>query len=209
MSLIETKKNEKYRIVIFLGRNGDKKISHSETFYGTKKEAKLRESELKIQLRDRTFVRRNNMTLYDLSIEYLEIQKPKLSPKTYVTYEQRMNFIISRIGHIKLMDLTPRILEGFYTDLRTKYRTAKGTPLSSTTIRSYYAIINNMLVHAVKWDYLARNPNEKVDKPKRARTHIECYSPEEVDKLISVLPSEPLKYQDFHVLSRRVCPLRR
>lgn len=201
MSLIEVKRNEKYRIVIFLGTNGNKKITQSETFYGQKKDAKLREAELKMQLRDNTYIRKTNMTIYDLSLEYLKVQKAKLSPKTYITYEHRMEFITSRIGHVKLSGLTVKILEDFYTNLRTKYRTAKGTTLSPTTIQSYYAIINNMLERAVKWDYIASNPNLKIEKPKRARTNIQCYSPDEVDELLRVLQFEPIKYQAIIMLA--------
>ena len=47
MSVREIIRNQKYQIEIPLGYNGDKKIRHFETFYGGKKEAKLRESKLK------------------------------------------------------------------------------------------------------------------------------------------------------------------
>jgi integrase len=59
----------------------------------------------------------------------------------------------------------------------------------------FSTIINNMLKQAVRWDYITHNPNLRISKPKRARAKIQCYSPEEVDKLLEVLKNEPLKYQ--------------
>ena len=43
MAIQELLKNKKYKIDIPIGYNGNKRIRHIETFYGGKKEAKLRE----------------------------------------------------------------------------------------------------------------------------------------------------------------------
>ena len=63
------------------------------------------------------------------------------------------------------------------------------------TPKDYYALINNMLEVAVKWDYLNFNPNTKIEKPKRARSNASCYSKEDMVKLLQCLMQEPLKYQ--------------
>ena len=57
----------------------------------------------------------------------------------------------------------------------------------------FSTIINNMLKQAVRWDYITHNPNLRISKPKRARAKIQCYSPEEVDKLLEVLKNELAK----------------
>lgn len=56
MSIREIERNKKYQIEIVLGYNGETKIRHYETFYGKKSEAKFREFELKIQLRDESTI---------------------------------------------------------------------------------------------------------------------------------------------------------
>ena len=61
--------------------------------------------------------------------------------------------------------------------------------------------INNMLSQAVRWDYIKTNPNERIEKPKRKKAEVQCYSPDEVDKLLEVLPNEPLKYQAIILLA--------
>lgn len=58
-----------------------------------------------------------------------------------------------------------------------------------------------MLQVAVKWEYISNNPNVKIEKPKRARANISCYSTEETAKLLECLSNEPLKYQAIIVLA--------
>jgi integrase len=58
-----------------------------------------------------------------------------------------------------------------------------------------------MLEYAVKCGYIQENPNAKIDKPKKAKADIPYYTPEEVEKLISVLQLEPIKYQAIILLA--------
>lgn len=195
MSIREIEKNKRYQIEIPLGYRGSQKVRHFETYYGTKKDAKIKEYQLKIQLKEGSYIRKSDMTFEDLSREYLKIQKGILSLKTYVNYEHRMITINEHLGYIKLKNLNAKILENFYDYLRKDYISIRGKHISSTTVQHYYMIINNMLEHAIKWDYITYNPNQRIDKPKRTRANISCYSPEEVDKLMEVLKKEPLKHQ--------------
>lgn len=195
MSVRELVRNKKYQIEIPLSYNGNKKNRHFETFYGGKKDALLREAKLKMQLKEGSFVPKNNLTIQDLSEEYLNYKKGILSPKTYRTYCQRMILINEHIGYVKVRNITAKILDKFYTYLRTEHLSAKGTPYSPTTLQDYYALINNMLEVAVKWDYLNFNPNTKIEKPKRARSNASYYSKEDMVKLLQCLMQEPLKYQ--------------
>lgn len=201
MSIREMEKNKRYQIEIPLGYRGDQKIRHYETYYGTKKEARMREFELKIQLKEGSYIKKTNMTVEDLSKEYLRIQKEILSPKTYINYEHRMVIINEHLGYFKLQDLNTKVIENFYNYMRKDYVSARGGKLSPTTIQHYYNIINNMLLQAVRWEYISHNPNEKIAKPKRTKPNIQCYSPKEVDKLLEALKQEPIKYQAIIMLA--------
>lgn len=201
MSVREIERNKKYQIEIVLGYNGGTKIRHYETFIGKKSEAKLREYELKTLLRDGSTFQKNNLTIKDLSMEYLKYQKDILSPKTYINYEYRLRLVMKKIEYVKIKELNVKILENFYHFLRHGYTSVRGKSLSPTTIQSYYCIINNMLVYAVKCEYIKNNPNSKIDKPKRAKTNIQFYTPDEVEKLITVLAQEPIKYQAIIMLA--------
>lgn len=76
---------------------------------------------------------------------------------------------MERIGYVKVREINVKILERFYDYLRNTYIYARHKPLSSTTIRSYYNLINNMLDYAVKCDYIKTNPNSKRDRPKKSK----------------------------------------
>ena len=161
----------------------------------------MREFELKIQLKEGSYIKKTNMTVEDLSKEYLRIQKEILSPKTYINYEHRMVIINEHLGYFKLQDLNTKVIENFYNYMRKDYVSARGGKLSPTTIQHYYNIINNMLSQAVRWEYISHNPNERIAKPKRTKPNIQCYSPEEVDKLLEALKQEPIKYQAIIMLA--------
>ena len=117
MSVKELSKN-KYKIVITIGYRNGKKIRHSETFIGGLKQARLKENELKLQLREGNSIQKSYLTFRELTKEYLEIQKDKISITTYITYEQRVKVINEFLGDIKLKDLNTKILEKFYHYLK-------------------------------------------------------------------------------------------
>ncbi len=194
---VKERKNNIYQIEIVIGRDKEgKKIRYYETFKGGLKQARLRESELKIQLREGNSIKKSTLYFENLSKEYLEIQKERISPKTYETYEQRVREINNRIGRVKLKDLNVKILEKFYMYMKKEYISEKTQkPISNTTLQHYYTLINNILEQAVKWDYIKENPNRKIDKPQRNRTEIEVLTKEEVIELLECLKKESLKYQ--------------
>ena len=211
MSIREIIKNKKYKIELFIGRNGSKKIMHYEIVYGGKKEAELRESELKLQMRNHTFVKNNKKTVKDLMNEYIELKSDMWSPKTYESNLHWINDnIIKSIGHIYLQYLNVKILESFYKELKkcTKTTINKETSkelivpkYSDKTIQHHYVLINGALNQAIKWDYINYNVNQKIEKPKVRKKEIKCYSKEDVFKLLNVLENECLKYQAIILLA--------
>ena len=52
MSIKEKVKNKKFEITVPIGYAGNKRINHYETFYGGLKEARLRENEIKMQIKN-------------------------------------------------------------------------------------------------------------------------------------------------------------
>lgn len=196
------KKNQKYKIEVVLGYNGKKRIRYLETFYGKKSEAKTREFELGKLLKNGTIFQKKNYTFKNLAQEYYDYKIDIVEKKTFINYDYRLKHAMDKIGYVKLQNLNVKILENFYQYLRHTYISPKTkAPLSTTTIRSYYDIINNMLEYAVKVGYIVENPNAKIDKPKKAKTDIPYYTPEEVEKLVSVLQLEPIKYQAIILLA--------
>lgn len=195
MAVQEIIRNKKYKIDIPIGYNGKKRIRHTETFYGGKKEAILYENEIKLSIKNKTYINKSKITMKELLDEWLEYSKSIWSPKTYVSNKHWVNNIIKSIGHIHLQDLNVKLLEDFYNELRNN------TKYSDKTIQHHYTIISTALNKAVVWGYILNNPNTRIEKPKIRKKEIECYSPEEVSKLIEALSDEPLKYQAIIMLA--------
>lgn len=189
MSIREVEKNKKYRIEVVLGYNGNKKIRHYETFKGGKKEAILRENQIKLELISGTYIKKNDKTMKELIEEWLKLQKDIWSPKTYVANRHWCDIIIKSIGHIKLKNINVKILEEFYSKLKNE------TNYSDKTIQHFYALISTALNKAVDWEYIASNSNKKIEKPKVKLKEKEYYNREEVEQLIKALDKESLKYQ--------------
>ena len=201
MAVYEKIKNKKYKIDVIIGYNGTKKIRHIETFYGGKKEAVLRENELKLQMKNNTYVRKNKMTMSELIDEWLKSKKGNIGIKTYQEYERYCNNIKASIGHIKVKDINVKILEDFYNELKTCKKGKNKQGYAEKTIKHHYTLVTGILNSAKKWGYININPNENVTPIKVHRKEIECYSPEEVEKLIEVLQNEPIKYQAVIMLA--------
>ena len=195
MCVREIERNKRYKIEVVLGYNGDKKIRHTEVFYGGKKDAILRENEIKSQVKSHTFVNSNKKTMQDLLNEFLEYNKNKWSPKTYFSNKHWIKNITDKIGHIKLQDLNVKVLESFYNYLYNE------SGYATKTIQHHYVLINSALNKAVQWNYIINNVNTKIEKPKVRKKEIECYSPEEVNELINALQKETLKYQAIILLA--------
>lgn len=195
MAVREIIKNKKYKIEFFIGRNGNKKIMHYEIVYGGKKEAVLRENQIKLELKNHTFVKNNSLTITELMTEYRNYNQDRWTPSTKEANKYRIDNIINRIGHIKLQNINVKILEEFYRYLRNNKK------YSEQSILHHYNIINGALKKAIQWGYITINENSKIEKPKVRKKEIECYSPEEVTELIQVLKKESLKYQAVILLA--------
>lgn len=94
MSIEEVEKNKKYRIEVVIGYNGNKKIRHYETFEGGKKQAILRENEIKLQIKNNTYIKKNDMTMKELIEEWLKSKKGNVGIKTYQEYERECKNVI-------------------------------------------------------------------------------------------------------------------
>lgn len=195
MSVREIGKN-KYKIEVVYGYNGSQKKRVTKVYNGKKKDAELLEAELTIKLKNNEPIDNNKITISSLCDEYLEYKKSKVAIKTYKTYKMYIdNYIKECIGHIKLKNLTVKLLEDFYQDLKDN------TTLADLSIKHIYEITNSVLTCAKKWGYVINNVNENVEPIKVNKEEMKCYTPEEVQKLVKVLKNESIKYQALILLA--------
>ena len=189
MAIKELEKGKKYKISIYKGRIGSKEDFDYYTFYGTKTEAKLKEAEYKSQLKNNTYLTTNKMTVNNLIDEWLIYKENKLAIKTFKNYRHICHNISKSLGHIRLNNLTTKLLEDFYNDL------INNTDFSTKTIKHYQTLMNTMLNDAKKWGYIHINPNENIERIKVVKKEIKFYTPQEVELLLEALKDEPIKHR--------------
>ena len=190
MSVQEIVKNEKYVIRVHCGYNGKKRIVYTQTFNGRKKEAEKLEAQLKDKYQGNTL--KDNMLFSDLIKEWLQYKVDKVTIKTYEAYKlYSTKYISNGIGHIKIKNVTPIILNTFYKDLK------ENTHLSEKTQKEIYNIITNIFNLAIKWGYTKDNPNQLIEHIKVHKKDIEFYTPEQVQSLLMALENEKYKKDSY------------
>lgn len=210
MAIIELIKNRKYKIVVPISYIGNKRHCVTRTFECGKKEAVLKENQIKMQIKNGTFIEKNNITVKEFFGEWIKYQEEKWAPKTYEANLHWCDIIIESIGHIKLKNINVKVLENFYSELRkcTKEIVNKVTKekkivsrFSDKTIQHFYTLISSALNKAVDWEYIEKNPNKKIEKPKVIPKEKDFYNIEEVNQLLKALEKESLKYQALIILA--------
>lgn len=99
------------------------------------------------------------------------------------------------IGHHKLDKLKPNHFIRFYANLaepKTNLRD-KEKPLSQQTILHHHRLLHSVLEKAVKWQYLATNPVNRVDAPIVKRQETAAYDDQQVNLLIKCLQKEQIR----------------
>lgn len=195
MAIIELEKTKKYKIDVPIGYNGNKRIRHIETVYCTKKEALLRENEIKLEIKNNTYINKQKVTVSTFIGEWLKSIKNTVAIKTYNNYKLYCKNICKNLGHIKLVNLNAKTLDSFYNELKTKSKYA------DRTIKDHYTAMTTILNTAIKWEYLNSNPNLKSKPIKVTKKEIQCYSPDEVNHLLQILKFQPIKYQALILLA--------
>lgn len=196
MSIRELEKNKKYKIEVIKGYDeNSRKLRHSETFYGKKSEAKLREAEIKASIKNHTYVDNHNISFGEYFKKFIEYKKENWGIMTYENNKCRVRYIIEELGYYKLQNINVEILEAFYRKLKNEKK------YGNKTIKEYYVLINEALKRAVLLGYIVINPNTRIEPPKIIHSEVECYSIEECKQLLEALEKENIKYKALITLA--------
>ena len=131
-----------------------------------------------------------------------EYAKPNLRNTTYERLLQLRTRIYKAIGHLRMDKITPRQIQAFVNTLsKDGANELTGKPLAPKTIRHYLSLISDVFSYAVKMGVANDNPCSKVTIPKAEQKEKQIYTPQEVNKFLTLLKAEPLKYQVFFNLA--------
>ncbi|MDE8735100.1 site-specific integrase [Eubacteriales bacterium DFI.9.88] len=184
-----------YRLQVCMGAdlNGNT-IRFTKTVHAAnKKEVEKELAKFYLECEEKRAIRNPNCTVAAfINIWWNEYVKVYTKRSTWRGYDTAINcHIRPKLGGIQLRKLTAMRIQKWVNEL-------VADELSPKTVRNYYSVLRNLLGHAVKWDYLEKNPCDKVTLPRRKKVEARYYTLEEVKRLIAglnVLSDEYLEYK--------------
>ncbi len=140
-----------------------------------------------------------NIKFQDFAEQWFEeYAKPNLRNTTYERMLQFRKRVYSAIGHLRMDKITPRQIQAFVNSLSKDGANERtGNPLAPKTIRHNLSFVFDVFAYAVKMGVVSDNPCAKVTLPKNEQTEKKIYTPEQVQKFLTLLNDEPLKYRTF------------
>ena len=150
---------------------------------------------------------------FDFAKQWMEEHgKGNLAPMTYRRYTDHLKRINQAIGHKKLKDITPPMLNSFYRNLtedgicKKKWKDENGNwctggKLSPRTILDIHRVVSSILNTAVKWGLIPSSPASKATPPRVPRNEISCLDEHEVQRMIELLSGEPVQYRTIAFLA--------
>ena len=90
------------------------------------------------------------------------------------------------LGRIKLSELSPVHVQGFYRD-------RLDTGLSASTVNKSHTVLHKALSQAVRWSLVSRNPAEAVKAPRPVPKEMRLLSPEETRRFLQAAHGDRLE----------------
>ncbi|MBA3356904.1 MAG: site-specific integrase [Pyrinomonadaceae bacterium] len=163
---------------IALGRDADgKRISMNKTLHGTRTVAQRWISEQLAKKDTGAAIFKTKVQLSEYLLKWLkEIARPRVSERTFVSYEWLLNHHIIRqpIGRLQLVQLrSPHVQEVY-------------GKLSASTARHVHGPLRSALQQAVKWQLIHSNPCDGVELPRHRAREMRALTKEEAARFVAV-----------------------
>lgn len=178
MAQIRRRGPNRYTIVVYLGRDPEtgKKLCHSETFYGTRPQAKLRAGELELSLKKKhSGSNIAKMTIGEYLDQWLVVTKETYGENTWtknVWHVQRLKEVIGEIPLHKLsIPEVQHALQGI-------------SDVAPRTKRDFFDTLRTAIRQAVIWGFLGSDPLEGLRRPKVPRKEATVLTPKELYQLL-------------------------
>ena len=178
-----TKKGNSYRIKISLGKDqySGKYQWHTETFKGSKADAKIRAKELEVQIAKDQLYQSKGVSCQYLVDAFIDHKSMNIRKSTASTYRISFNrYFLKAFGDRKVDELTTEIFDKFFSNMHK-------SGLSNTTIESTYKNIKTCLKFGIERGYLESNPLDKIPVPKRKKVELNIPTPEQVNECLEDL----------------------
>lgn len=159
-----------------------KRHYHTETFKGTKREARLREAELKIQHRRKKLVVSSGITFRECVDLYLDDARSRLSPSTFNNRESFIKrHLLPPLGNKKITELDK-------DDFQKVYNSMTERSLSAYTVYALHDAARAVITWTMNKRLLVENILEGITLPKLPKPHPEFLTYAEMQAFFDVAP---------------------
>ena len=115
------------------------------------------------------------------------IAKPRIRAQTYKGYEVNVRVHLKpALGRLPISAVRPQDVQDLI-DAKVK------EGLAPKTVRYMHGVLRNAFNHAVRWDYMARNPAELVDGPRVEQHEIQPFTREEAHRFLEAIKGDRLE----------------
>ncbi len=176
---------ESWRLSWDVGRDeAGRRIRRTLTVRGSYKDAEKRLTELVSQRDQGIDVEPNKLTLDQFLAHWLKSHK--VEPQSRARYQQLIRrHILPTLGATKLATLKPLHIQELLTLAEQK--------VSPSTAHDVFTLLNMAFAQGVRWQLLARNPADAVERPKGGTADtMRVLSHAEIGQLLSAGESDPL-----------------
>ena len=177
--VVEQRGDKRWRVRVFVGREGGHTRWVSRTITGTKRQAQVALATLVTEVETGQVAKSHAGSVADLLDRWLD--DIALTRTAYTMREHRRSVerdIKPAIGAVPLDRLRGRELDQFYRELLRR-------GLSPASVRRHHSILHAALDRAVKWGMVASNPANRATPPGTTRSTACCPSIRDVQRLIS------------------------
>jgi len=162
------KRGSTWTYVLYLGRDASgKKQQKWVGGHRTKRGAEDALVEALERMRTGMWVDPGVTTLGEFLADWLAAMETNVLDTTFRAYEQSMrNWVVPRLGSVRLAEVTPMHLRSLQTELLRDGRVDGKGGLAPRSVASCRRVLSQALKDAVRWGLLIRNPMDAVDPPR-------------------------------------------
>ena len=193
MARIHRRSKGSWEVMLELGRDPQtgKRVRRTFTVRGTKREAEIAAAAQISAVASNTFVDTSQETVEQFLRRWLrDYVEPSLALRTQARYREVIEYdLVPHIGALPLQKLRPHHIIALEQRMRTSGNRRTGAGLSPAAVQKVHNVIHRAMTHAVRWQAIAVNPVDAVDRPSVPRTEIRALNPEQAKILLRVLRS--------------------
>ena len=195
MARIHRRSAGTWEVVLELGRDpgSGKRERRSFTVRGSKRDAELAAAAKVAAFAGGAFGDPTRETVEQFLRRWLrDYVEPSLALRTQRRYREVVEFdLIPHVGQLPLQKLRPHHILALEQQLRVSGNRRTGRGLGPAAVQKVHAVLHRALAHAVRWQALATNPVDAVDRPVIPKTEIRSLTPSQARALLQALRFQP------------------